>query len=156
MSFSREKFPKSSTFKFPVKFQNLLFKPKKLIGLKSFFLQKVCGNDGGKNWKSLFSYYWFCDPLGSEECSNREKGTAYFFAFFFHFLADKTALHIFTTFLLHCKAEIQIWIRSCTFASSNSTKSLAAAQSEAAETQRRSTAMRELRSALKWALGKTE
>ena len=35
MSFSREKFPKS--FKFPVKFQNLLFKPKTLIGLKSFF-----------------------------------------------------------------------------------------------------------------------
>ena len=40
MSFSREKFPKSSTFKFPVKFQNLLFKPKKLIGLKSFFCKK--------------------------------------------------------------------------------------------------------------------
>ena len=40
VSFSREKIPKSSTLKFPVKFQNLLFKPKKLIGLKSFFCKK--------------------------------------------------------------------------------------------------------------------
>ena len=50
-------------------------KPKKLIWLTNFFVKrKVLGG----------SYYWFCDPLGLKECSNKGKGTASFKITFLH------------------------------------------------------------------------
>ena len=102
--FSPEKFSKTSR-QVAIYFSTKVTRQKNIQNLqiqeKYFLLQKNCPQKvyGNEELEKFFSYYWFCDPLGLEECSNKEKGTAYFDAFFFfHFWLNTASLHIFTTF----------------------------------------------------------